>query len=69
MPPGERRELRVFFQSGDVSSEGAAAVQAAIYFWHLTLKLTLGSASGPHGAAADSVDLLLGVMDTLQNAA
>lgn len=58
----------VFFQFREVSWEGAAAVEAAIYFWRLTLKLTLGSASGADpAAAAVGVDFLSGIMDSLYN--
>lgn len=57
---------RVFFKFRAVSWEGAAAVEAAIYFWRLTLKLTLGSASGPtEPTQQQSADFPSGVMDTL----
>lgn len=47
MPPGERREPRGCSFNSEKFLEGAAAVEAPIYFWRVTLKLTLGSASGP----------------------
>lgn len=42
----KRRNCGVLFQFREVSWEGAATVET-IYFWHLTLKLTLSDASGP----------------------
>lgn len=54
MPHGEVRSCRVSFHGSafcaDTRSEvaaAAAAVEATIYFWHLTLKLTLDDGSGP----------------------
>lgn len=66
----KRRNSGVLFQFREVSWEVAATVETAIYFWHLTLKLTLWRCQRPHGAdpaAAVSLDFLSGIMDVLYN--
>lgn len=50
MSRGVRKICWQLFQisfSGDTSSLSAATLEATIYFWHLTLELTLCNGSGP----------------------
>lgn len=83
MPHGEVRSCRVSFHGSafcadarsEVAAAAAAAVEATIYFWHLTLKLTLCDGSGPttpppqHQSDWSSLFVLYWViiMDTLYN--